>query len=172
MWLLGFELRTSGRAVSALTHWANSPAPPRQSLVNDLVPLLYIQALFSTQPILLVRLSTEHFIWLIEFLFLAIIWVCFSFNNFFYWIQVFYLGFISLFHSALFLFSWTPFMHSLNFSDYFNYSFKCFFWKFFSRLSPLRAITIGLVIFWKTRYLVFSCCFFFFLPFLILYMFF
>jgi len=27
MWLLGFELRTSGRAVSALNHWAISPAP-------------------------------------------------------------------------------------------------------------------------------------------------
>ena len=26
MWLLGFELRTSGRAVSALNHWAISPA--------------------------------------------------------------------------------------------------------------------------------------------------
>jgi hypothetical protein len=27
MWLLGIELRTSGRAVSALNHWANSPVP-------------------------------------------------------------------------------------------------------------------------------------------------
>ena len=27
MWLLGFELRTYRRAVSALTHWAISPAP-------------------------------------------------------------------------------------------------------------------------------------------------
>jgi hypothetical protein len=27
MWLLGIELRTSGRAVSALNHWAISPAP-------------------------------------------------------------------------------------------------------------------------------------------------
>jgi hypothetical protein len=27
MWLLGFELRTSGRAVGALNHWAISPAP-------------------------------------------------------------------------------------------------------------------------------------------------
>jgi hypothetical protein len=27
MWLLGFELRTSGRAVNALNHWAISPAP-------------------------------------------------------------------------------------------------------------------------------------------------
>jgi len=27
MWFLGFELRTSGRAVSALNHWAISPAP-------------------------------------------------------------------------------------------------------------------------------------------------
>ena len=26
MWLLGFELRTSGRSVSALNHWAISPA--------------------------------------------------------------------------------------------------------------------------------------------------
>ena len=26
-WLLGFELRTSGRTVNALTHWAISPAP-------------------------------------------------------------------------------------------------------------------------------------------------
>jgi hypothetical protein len=26
MWLLGFELRTSGRAVSILNHWAISPA--------------------------------------------------------------------------------------------------------------------------------------------------
>jgi hypothetical protein len=29
MWFLGFELRTFGRAVSALTHWAISPAPER-----------------------------------------------------------------------------------------------------------------------------------------------
>jgi len=28
MWLLGFELRSSGGAVSALNHWAISPAPP------------------------------------------------------------------------------------------------------------------------------------------------
>jgi hypothetical protein len=28
MWLLGFELRTLGGAVSAITHWAISPAPP------------------------------------------------------------------------------------------------------------------------------------------------
>jgi hypothetical protein len=27
MWLLGFELRTFGRAVGALNHWAISPAP-------------------------------------------------------------------------------------------------------------------------------------------------
>ena len=27
MWLLGFERKTSGRAVSALNHWAISPAP-------------------------------------------------------------------------------------------------------------------------------------------------
>ena len=27
MWLLGIELRTSGRAVSALNHWAISPVP-------------------------------------------------------------------------------------------------------------------------------------------------
>jgi hypothetical protein len=27
MWLLGFELRTSRRAISALNHWAISPAP-------------------------------------------------------------------------------------------------------------------------------------------------
>ena len=27
MWLLGFELRISRRAVSALNHWAISPAP-------------------------------------------------------------------------------------------------------------------------------------------------
>jgi hypothetical protein len=29
MWLLGFELRTFGRAVSALTRWAISPAQPQ-----------------------------------------------------------------------------------------------------------------------------------------------
>jgi hypothetical protein len=27
MWLLGIEFRTSGRAVSALNHWAISPTP-------------------------------------------------------------------------------------------------------------------------------------------------
>ncbi|EDL00869.1 mCG146982 [Mus musculus] len=32
MWLLGIELRTSGGAVSALNHWATSPAPMRNAL--------------------------------------------------------------------------------------------------------------------------------------------
>jgi hypothetical protein len=34
MWLLGFELRTSGRAVSAFNHWATSPALSLISLIS------------------------------------------------------------------------------------------------------------------------------------------
>ena len=34
MWLLGFELRTFGRAVSTLNHWAISPAPSSSSYVS------------------------------------------------------------------------------------------------------------------------------------------
>jgi hypothetical protein len=33
-WLLGFELRTSVRAVGALNHWAISPAPPLNILIT------------------------------------------------------------------------------------------------------------------------------------------
>jgi hypothetical protein len=33
MWLLGIELRTSGRAVSALNHWTISPAPGWKFLI-------------------------------------------------------------------------------------------------------------------------------------------
>jgi len=37
MWLLGFELRTSGRTVSALNHWAISPALVELFLMAALV---------------------------------------------------------------------------------------------------------------------------------------
>jgi hypothetical protein len=40
MWLLGIELRTSGRAASALNHCAISPAPLGRILSIDLRPLL------------------------------------------------------------------------------------------------------------------------------------
>jgi hypothetical protein len=40
MWLLGFELRTSGRAVSALNHWAIPPAPSRHSWHKKIVLLV------------------------------------------------------------------------------------------------------------------------------------
>jgi hypothetical protein len=39
MWLLGFELRTFGRAVSALTHWAISPAPEFFFYNSSLLPM-------------------------------------------------------------------------------------------------------------------------------------
>jgi hypothetical protein len=42
MWLLGFELRTFGRAVGALTHRAISPAP------KDLYFIVIIFGLFET----------------------------------------------------------------------------------------------------------------------------
>ena len=41
MWLLGNELRTSGRAVSILNHWAISPQPLHRSL--NLIVLNFIQ---------------------------------------------------------------------------------------------------------------------------------
>jgi hypothetical protein len=37
MWLLGIELRTSGRAVSALNHWAISPALAPFSFANLII---------------------------------------------------------------------------------------------------------------------------------------
>ena len=42
MWLLEFELRTSGRAVSALNRWAISPAPPAFFLNKVLKWNLYV----------------------------------------------------------------------------------------------------------------------------------
>jgi hypothetical protein len=36
MWLLGIELRTSGRAVSALDHWGISPAPLSYSFYKNI----------------------------------------------------------------------------------------------------------------------------------------
>jgi hypothetical protein len=47
MWLLGIELRTSGRAFSALNHWAISPAPS----------LIYCARWFLYQLIVLVRIT-------------------------------------------------------------------------------------------------------------------
>jgi hypothetical protein len=37
MWLLGFELRTSGRAVSALNHWAHASSLDEEILLNTRV---------------------------------------------------------------------------------------------------------------------------------------
>ena len=41
MWLLGFELRTSQRAVNALNHWAISPAPVRPLYILQTYPVLH-----------------------------------------------------------------------------------------------------------------------------------
>jgi hypothetical protein len=52
MWLLGFELRTFRRAVSALNHWAISPAPDRGS--NSSAGLeLVVQSTLAKTPDLL-----------------------------------------------------------------------------------------------------------------------
>jgi hypothetical protein len=47
MWLLGFELWTFGRAVSALNHWAISPAPQTDFLFVDLLTIFYIKTFFQ-----------------------------------------------------------------------------------------------------------------------------
>ena len=48
MWLLRIELRTSGRAASALNCWAISPAPPPSFLilVNNLTCFLVVWVIF------------------------------------------------------------------------------------------------------------------------------
>ena len=49
MWLLGIELRTFGRAGSALNHWAISPVPYHSTIQSALYVLLILTVNLSTQ---------------------------------------------------------------------------------------------------------------------------
>jgi len=61
MWLLGIELRTSGRAVGALNHWAISPAPHFSFLDSCVLPIFSHRQLRRCK---LVIIKLENFLWL------------------------------------------------------------------------------------------------------------
>jgi hypothetical protein len=65
MWLLGFELRSFGRAVSALTHWAISPAWSSG---------FYLQCKYKSRNIICSDISYFH---LVYYLFLSVWFPCY-----------------------------------------------------------------------------------------------
>jgi hypothetical protein len=71
MWLLGFELWTFGRAVSVLTGWAISPAPPASSYCRlSHTMLLHLTSLSSypTPSMLELLVCVPGYSWIFSFL--------------------------------------------------------------------------------------------------------
>ena len=71
MWLLGIELRTSGRATGALNHWAISPAPTggvlRQGLAQVGLKLLVLPQLFEYRNLWKHPCPSQDCIWVCWF---------------------------------------------------------------------------------------------------------
>ena len=60
MWVMGFELRTSGRAVSALNHWAISPA--QYFFLKRFIYLFYVcEYTVTVQIVVSIHVVVGHF---------------------------------------------------------------------------------------------------------------